>query len=71
MDFTEVFYWLSIQLGHTEKGEESIEIYVNGLKYPIWDELILSMFRTVREAYHIALKVEEKLEINLSMRLYL
>ena len=50
-EFREELYRLSIQLGHTHRGEKEIERYMNGLKYVIHDELNLSRFRIVKEGY--------------------
>ena len=58
-DFTKEFYRLLIQLGHTNEGEEAVSRYLNGLKYVIQDELSLSRFKTVTEAYKLSLKAEE------------
>lgn len=47
----EEFYRLSIRSGQTDKGEEAVTRYVNGLNYVMQEELSLSKFRTVGEAY--------------------
>jgi hypothetical protein len=47
--------------GKHEKDEENISRYINGLRYEIQDEINMMSVRIVEDAYHIALKAEEKL----------
>ena len=67
-DFIKEFYRLSIRSRLTDKGEEEVANYVNGMKYAIQDYLILSRFMTFRGSYQLALKVEEKLSRTLTSR---
>jgi hypothetical protein len=60
-EYTEVFYRLNIRTGQRERDEEKISRYINGLRYEIQDELSMMSVRTVEDAYHFSLKVEEKL----------
>ena len=55
-EFTEEFYRLSIRSGQINGGEDVVARYVHGLKYAIKDEFILLRFRTIEEAYQLALK---------------
>ena len=50
-EFIEEFYRLSIHSRHTDEGEEAVVIYVNGLKYTIWDELIMLRFEIFMQVY--------------------
>ena len=50
--------------GKTYEGEKFMHKYVNGMKYSIQNELILSRFKILREAYKLALKSQENLTKN-------
>jgi hypothetical protein len=52
---------LNIRDGQRERDEEKVSRYINGLRYEIQDELSMVTFRTVEDAYHMALKEEENL----------
>jgi hypothetical protein len=60
-EYTEEFYKLNIRAGHRESDDEKVSRYLNGLRYDIQDELIMSTIKTVEDAYQMALKAEEKL----------
>ena len=60
-EYTEEFFRLNIIDGHTEGGLERVPRYINGLRYDIQDELSLLNLKTIEYAYHVSLKVEEKL----------
>ena len=60
-EFTEELYRLSTRLGKIDEGYKVVVRYMNVIKYAIQYELILSRFKTVEEAYQLALKAEEKL----------
>jgi hypothetical protein len=60
-EYTEEFYKLNIQAGHRESDDEKVSRYLNGLRYDIQDELSMMTIGIVEDAYHMALKVEEKL----------
>jgi hypothetical protein len=60
-EYTEEFYRLNIGVGHRESNDEKVARYMNGLRYEIQDEMSMVTIRTVEDAYHMALKVEEKL----------
>jgi hypothetical protein len=60
-EYTYEFYKLNIRVGDREKDDEKVVRYINGLRYEIHDEISMMKVRTVDEAYHIMLKVEEKL----------
>ena len=60
-DYTEEFYKVNIRSGHMEDTPERVTRYVNGLRFDIQDELSLLSLRYVKEAYQIAMKVDEKL----------
>lgn len=61
-DYTEEFYKLVIWSRHSEEDMEKIARYMNGLKYSLQDELSLVSPRSLKEAYQLALKAEEKLQ---------
>jgi hypothetical protein len=63
-EYTEEFYKLNIRAGHQESDDEKVARYLNGLRYDIQDELSMVTIRTVEDAYHMALKAEEKLSQN-------
>jgi uncharacterized protein YjbK len=60
-EYTEEFYRLNIRESHRESDDEKVARYLNGLRYDIKDELSMVTIRTVEDAYHMALKAEEKL----------
>jgi hypothetical protein len=60
-EYTKEFYKLNIRVGQREKDDEKVAKYINGLRYGIHDEINIIAVRTVEYAYHISLKVEEKL----------
>ena len=53
-------YKINIRVGHWESDDEIFFRYMNGLQYDIQDEMIMMTIRNVEDAYHIALKAEEK-----------
>ena len=61
-EYTEELYKLNIRTGQSERDEEKVSIYINGLRYEIQDELSMMSVRTVEDAYQFALKAEEKLD---------
>jgi hypothetical protein len=67
-EYTEEFYKLNIRAGHRERDDEKVARYMNGLRYDIQDEMSMVTIRTVEDAYHMALKVEEKLSQKQSQR---
>jgi uncharacterized protein YjbK len=60
-EYTEEFYKLNIRVGHRESDDEKVSRYMNGLRYDIQDEMSMVTIRTVEDAYHMALKYEDKL----------
>jgi uncharacterized protein YjbK len=60
-EYTEEFYRLNIRAGHQESDDEKVSRYMNGPRYDIQDEMSMVTIQTVEDAYHMALKVEEKL----------
>jgi hypothetical protein len=60
-EYIEEFYRLNIRAGHWESDDEKFARYMNGMRYDIQDEMSMVTIRTVEDAYHMALKVEEKL----------
>jgi hypothetical protein len=60
-EYTEDFYRINIRASHHESDDEKVSIYMNGLRYDIQDEMSMAIIRNVEDAYHIALKAEEKL----------
>jgi hypothetical protein len=67
-EYTEEFYRLNIRVGHPERDDEKVSRYLNGLRYNIQDELSMTTNRTVKDAYQMALKAEEKLSRKKSQR---
>jgi hypothetical protein len=65
-EYTKEFYRLDIRTGKREKDDENVSRYINGLRYEIQDEISMVTVRTMKDAYQIALKVEEKLARNQS-----
>jgi hypothetical protein len=65
-EYTKEFYRLDIRTGKREKDDENVSRYINGLRYEIQDEINMVTVRTMKDAYQIALKVEEKLARNQS-----
>jgi hypothetical protein len=53
---TEEFYRLNIRTGQREKDEEKVARYINCLRYEVQDELSMMSVRTMKDAYHFALK---------------
>ena len=60
-EYTEEFYKLNIRAVHRESDDEKVVRYMNGLRYDIQDELSMLTIRTVKDAYQMSLKAEEKL----------
>jgi hypothetical protein len=60
-EYTEEFYKPNIRAGHREKDDEKVSRYINSLIYEIRDEINMMTMRIVEDAYHIALKVDDKL----------
>jgi hypothetical protein len=67
-EYTEEFYRLNTRVGHHERNDEKVSRYMNGLRYEIQDEMSMVSIRTVEDAYHMALKDEEKLSQKQSQR---
>ena len=60
-EYTEEFYKVNIRYGNMEDTPEKVARYINGIIFDIQDELGLFSLRSVEEAYHVALKDEEKM----------
>jgi hypothetical protein len=60
-EYIEELYRLNIRAGHRESDDEKVARYLNGLRYDIQDEMSMVTIRMVEDAYHMALKDEEKL----------
>ena len=60
-EYIEEFYKVNIRAGYTKDNYEKVSIYMNGLIMEIQDYMSLFSPKLVEEAYHHALKVEEKL----------
>jgi hypothetical protein len=60
-EYTEEFYNPNIKAGHQESDDEKVVRYMNGLRYDIQDEMSMMIIQNVQDAYHMALKAEEKL----------
>ena len=60
-EFTKEFYKVNIRLGQIEDTPEKVARYVNSLTFDIQDKLSLLSLRSIKEAYQVALKAEEKL----------
>jgi hypothetical protein len=60
-EYTEEFYRLNVRAGHRESDDEKFSSYMNGLRDDIQDEMSMITIRMVEDAYHMALKDEEKL----------
>jgi hypothetical protein len=60
-EYIEKFYRLNIRAGHHESDDEKFDRYMNGMRYDSQDEMSKMTIRTVEDAYHMVLKVEEKL----------
>jgi hypothetical protein len=60
-EYTEEFYKINIRAGHRESDDEKVVRYMNGLRYDIQDEMRMMSLQNVEDAYHMALKAEEKL----------
>jgi hypothetical protein len=60
-EYTEEFYRLNIRAGHRESDDEKVVRYMNGMRYDIQDEMSMVTIQMVEDAYHMALKAEEKL----------
>jgi hypothetical protein len=67
-EYTKEFYRINIRVGHCESDDEKVTTYMNGLRYDIQDEMIMMTIRNVEDAYHTALKAEEKLARKQSQR---
>jgi uncharacterized protein YjbK len=67
-EYTEQFYKLNIRAGHWERDDEKVARYMNGMRYDIQYEMSMVTIRTVEDAYHMALKEEEKLSRKQSQR---
>ena len=59
--YTEEFYKVNIRSGYMEDTPKKVARYINGLRFDIQDELGFLSLRSVEEAYHVALKAEDKL----------
>ena len=59
-EYTNEFYKLSMRIEHQEDDEQMAARYINGLKFTIQDELSMHRVNSMEEAYHLALKAEEK-----------
>jgi hypothetical protein len=60
-EYTKEFYRMNITVGQKENDDEKIAKYINGLRCEIKDNINMMPIGTVEDAYHVALKVEEKL----------
>ena len=60
-EYNEEFYKINIRAGHPESDDEKFSRYMNGLRYDIQYEMSMMTIQTVEDAYHMALKAEEKL----------
>ena len=63
-EYTEEFYKVNIRSRHMEDTPKKVSRYVNDLIFYIQYELHLLSLISVKEAYQISMKVEEKLIIN-------
>lgn len=52
---------MSIYNGYEKNEEQLMMRYINGINSTIQDELAMQYVESVNEAYHLALKSEEKL----------
>jgi hypothetical protein len=59
---------LNIRTGKRERDEEKLGRYINGLRYEIQDEINMETAGTVEDAYQIALKAKEKLDMKQSQQ---
>jgi hypothetical protein len=60
-EYIEEIYRINIRASHHESDDEKVDIYMNGLRYEIQDEMSMVTIRNVEDAYQIASKEEEKL----------
>lgn len=60
-DYTEQFYKLMSRVNLYEPDNQLVARYVSGLKYNL-KEFMMHSFNSLKEAYQMALKVEEKLK---------
>eukprot|EP00253_Pinus_taeda_P022762 PITA_22762 len=60
-EFTEEFYKLNLRARYVEDTSEKTARFVNGLRGEILDEIGILSPQTLDEAYHFALKAEEKI----------
>jgi hypothetical protein len=60
-EYTEEFHRLNIKAGHRESDDENFSRYMNVQRYDIQDEMSMVTIQTVKDAYQMALKSEEKL----------
>ena len=60
-EYNEEFYRLNIRVGRHESYDEKVSRYMKGLRYEIEYDMSMVTIRNVEDAYHIALKEEEKL----------
>ena len=60
-EYIEEFYRVSIRAWKFQDTPEKTTRFVNGLKLDIQDEIGLLSPKIVEEAYHMALKAQEKL----------
>ena len=60
-EYTEEFYKPNIRARHREKDNEKVSRYINSPRYEIRDEINMMTMRIVEDAYHIALRVDDKL----------
>ena len=61
-DYTEEFYKLTIQSGHSELSKEKVDQYINGLRFNIQDEASMLKIDLVEDSYQYTLKVYDKLK---------
>jgi hypothetical protein len=60
-EYTKEFYKINIKVGHQESDDENVSRYMNGLRYDIQNEMSMMTIWIVEDAYHMALKAEEKM----------
>jgi hypothetical protein len=60
-EYTKELYRLNIRAGHRESDDEKVVRYMNGLRYEIQNKMSMATIRTVKDAYQMDLKAEEKL----------
>ena len=60
-EYIEEFYKVNLRVGYAEESTEKATRYVNGLRMDIQEEINMISPRTMEEAYHCALRAEEKI----------